>query len=152
MTMRLSRFILAGVLPCLTLTASLSAASGLKDDKNSKDEDARRPKLSLKASPSISMAPSRVVISAEFNGGANDYEEYYCPTVEWEWGDGTQSESTFDCQPYEAGKSEIKRRFTVEHVFRPGMYHVVFRLKHHDKALVSATTNVQVQPGLRDIN
>lgn len=152
MTMRLSRFILAGVLPCLALTASMAAAGGQKDDKSSKDEDAKRPKLTLKASPAISMAPSRVVFSAEFIGGANDYEEYYCPTVEWEWGDGTQSESTFDCQPYEAGKSEIKRRFTVAHIFRPGQYHVTFRLKHRDKALATATTNVQVQPGLRDID
>ena len=68
-------------------------------------------------------------------GGADDFEEYYCPTVEWEWGDGTQSESTTDCEPYEAGKSEIKRRFIVEHVFRAGHYQVSFRLKRRDKAV-----------------
>ena len=50
----------------------------------------------------------------------DDFEEYYCPTIDWEWGDDTTSESTADCEPYEAGKSEIKRRFTVEHVFRHG--------------------------------
>ena len=46
-----------------------------------------------------------------------------------------ESESTVDCEPYEAGKSEIKRRFTVEHIFRrAGSYQVYFRLKRSDKA------------------
>ena len=71
------------------------------------------------------MSPLRVVASsAELIGGANDSEEFYCPTIEWDWGDGTQSESSVDCEPYEAGKSEIKRRFTVSHVFRAGMFKV----------------------------
>jgi hypothetical protein len=81
-------------------------------------------------------------------GGANDFEEYYCPTVEWDWGDDTRSESTIDCEPYQAGKSEIKRRFTVEHVFRsPGSFKVFFRLKRRDKALATTSANIQVRPG-----
>ena len=155
MTMRLRRVsLVAGAVACLTIASSLSVAAQKdeKSTKEAKEEDAKRPKLSLKASPAISIAPSRVVVSAEFNGGANDYEDYYCPTIEWDWGDGTQSESTFDCQPYQPGKSEIKRRFTVEHVFRAGAYHVTFRLKRRDKTLVSSSTNIQVQPGLRDIS
>jgi hypothetical protein len=98
----------------------------------------------------ISMSPARVVLTAELTGGANDFEEYYCPTVEWDWGDGTQSESRFDCQPYEAGKSEIKRRYPIEHVFRAGNYRVSFRLKRHDKVVALASVNLQIQPGLRD--
>jgi hypothetical protein len=117
-----------------------------KDAKDTKDND-KRPKLTLKAQPIISMAPSKVTLRAELVGGANDYEEFYCPTVEWDWDDGTMSESTSDCEPYEAGKSEIKRRFTVEHVFRAGYYHVAFRLKRRDKAIAAATTTVQVQGG-----
>jgi hypothetical protein len=91
-----------------------------------------------------------VVLTAELIGGANDFEEFYCPTVEWDWGDGTQSESTSDCEPYEAGKSEIKRRFTISHVFRAGMYKVSLRLKRRDKAITSATVSIQVRPGIRD--
>jgi hypothetical protein len=69
----------------------------------------------------------------------------------WAWGDGTESENSTDCAPYEAGKSEIKRRFTVQHVFpRAGMYRVTFRLKRHDKAVGFATVNVQIRPGLRE--
>ena|SRR5689334_12383865 len=138
---------------CLLLQAALGASSDAAQ-KNDKDKDAggdaRRPKLTLKAQPVIAMSPARVVLTAELVGGPNDYEEYYCPTVEWDWGDGTQSESTNDCAPYEAGKSEIKRRFTVEHVFRAGMFRVSFKLKRREKAVAFATVNIQVRPGLRD--
>src|SRR6478672_13471979 len=81
------------------------------------DKD-KRPKLSVKASPGMAFSPARIVATADVNGGANDFEEFYCAAVEWEWGDDTRSESSSDCAPYEPGKSEIKRRFTVEHVFR----------------------------------
>jgi hypothetical protein len=121
-----------------------------KDTKDGKDNDNKRPKITLKAQPIISMAPSKVTLRAELVGGANDYEEFYCPTIEWDWDDGTMSESTSDCEPYQAGKSEIKRRFTVEHVFRAGVYRVMFKLKRRDKGVGFATVNIQVRPGLRD--
>jgi hypothetical protein len=125
--------------------AALAQKDG-KDAKDAKDGD-KRPKITLKAQPIISMAPSKVTLRAELVGGANDYEDFYCATVEWDWDDGTMSESTSDCEPYQPGKSEIKRRFTVDHVFRAGYYHVAFRLKRRDKAVASATTTVQVQGG-----
>ena len=145
---RMRRFASVGA-TCLLTAAAVAAAPQDKAAKD-KDTDSRRPKITLKAQPTISMAPSRVVLTAELVGGANDFEEYYCPTVEWSWGDGTQSESTTDCQPYEPGKSEIKRRFTVEHIFRTGAYKVMFRLKRGSKALVAATVSIQVRPGLRE--
>ena len=132
-----------------TATAAMADAASPTDGKDTKESD-KRPKLSLKAQPIISISPSRVTLRAELVGGANDYEEFYCPTVEWDWGDGTQSESTADCEPYQQGKSEIKRRFTVEHVFRAGYYQVAFRLKRHDKAVASAMVTVQVQAGAAD--
>ena len=136
----------------LTLAAavavSVAATAQRKDDKDAKDKDSdKKPKLTLKAQPVISMSPSKVTLRAELVGGANDYEEYYCPTVEWTWGDGTQSESTADCQPYEAGKSEIRRRYVVDHVFRAGYYQVAVRLKRRDKVVASSTTAIQVQGG-----
>jgi hypothetical protein len=68
--------------------------------------------------------------------------------VLWEWADGTESESTLDCEPYEAGKSEIRRRFTQEHVFRnAGAHKVWVRLKRNNKLLASANVNIQIQPG-----
>ena len=134
----------------VVLSATLAgAAGGQKTDKDAKDSD-KRPQVRLKAQPVIAMAPARVVLTAELVGGANDFEEFYCPSVEWEWGDGTQSESSSDCAPYEPGKSEIKRRYTVEHVFRAGAYRVMFHLKRRDKSVGAASVNIQVRPGLRD--
>ena len=134
---------------CLLLTVAVGAAAQKPDkDKDPRGEEAKRPKLVLKAQPVIAMSPARIVLTAELQGGPNDFEAFYCPTVEWDWGDGTHSESTADCEPFEAGKSEIKRRFTVEHVFRAGVYKVMFRLKRRDKPLTTATVNIQVRPGL----
>src|SRR5579862_4331372 len=120
----------------LALVVCTSLAVAAQRDKDSKEpKDDKRPKLTLKAQPVVSISPAKVTLRAELTGGANDYEDFYCPTIEWDWGDGTQSESTLDCEPYEAGKSEIKRRYTVEHVFRAGGYHISFRLKHRNKAV-----------------
>jgi hypothetical protein len=140
----------ASLLVMAALTTGATAQKTGKDGKDQKDANDPRPKVSLRAQPVIAMAPARVVFTAELTGGANDFEDFYCGAVEWEWGDGTKSESSSDCAPYEPGKSEIKRRFTVEHVFRAGVYRVMFHLKRHDKAVGNATINIQVRPGLRD--
>jgi hypothetical protein len=131
---------------CLAVAATGLAAHAQRDVKNPK-EDNQRPKLSLKAQPNVGIAPARIVLTAELTGGANDFQEYYCPTVLWDWADGTESESTFDCEPYETGKSAIKRRYTVEHIFRSGAHKVWVRLKRNDKLLASANVTIQIQPG-----
>jgi hypothetical protein len=133
---------------CLVLPAMLAAAP--QRGEKEPTPDVKRPKVTLKAQPVIAMSPARVVLTAELVGGDNDFEDYYCPTIEWDWGDGTQSASTNDCSPYEPGKSEIKRRFTVQHIFRAGVYRVTFRLKRRDRAVGLATVNIQIRPGLRD--
>lgn len=107
-----------------------------------------RPKILVRATPPVAIAPARLVLTAELVGGANDFEEFYCPTVEWDWGDDTRSETSSDCDPYEAGKSEIKRRFTVQHIFRQaGGYKIFFRLKRRSKEIAAASVIVQVRPG-----
>jgi hypothetical protein len=133
------------------LAASLSAQKNDKDAKSPAAGEVQRPKLALKAQPSVGIAPARVVLTAEFTGGSNDFEEYYCPTVRWEWGDQTSSESSMDCPPYEAGKTEIKRRFTVDHKFdRAGVYKIYFRIRHGSKEVAATSTTVKLQPGLHD--
>jgi len=110
----------------------------------------KKPSLSLKATPAVSFAPSRVVVVAEIKGGADDHEEFYCPTVEWEWGDGTSSTAEADCAPYEAGKSQIKRRYTVEHQFKnAGGFRIALRLKKGTKIAAAANVQVQVRAGLQ---
>ena len=64
----------------------------------------KKPSISLRATPPVGFSPLRVVVTAEVKGGANDYEEFYCASVEWDWGDDTKSETKADCDPYEAGQ------------------------------------------------
>jgi hypothetical protein len=130
------------------VTGLVIAATGLavSAQRNGKNEDPR-PKLTLKAQPNVGIAPARIMLTAELTGGANDFQEYYCPTVLWDWADGTESESTLDCEPYEAGKSEIRRRFTMQHTFRAGAHKVWVRLKRSNKLVASANVMVHIQPG-----
>lgn len=127
------------------------AAGAQKHEKDTKEAD--RPRLMLKAQPNVGISPARVVFTAELTGGADDHQDFYCASVEWDWGDDTTSESTTDCEPYEAGKSAMKRRFTVEHRFnRPGNYKVYFKLKRRDKIIAASATNVQIRPGAQDFD
>ena len=138
--------VLARVFPailCATaLAVSLQAAG---PDKKSK------PSVVVKVTPVIGFSPARMVLTADLKGGADDYEEFYCPTVEWDWGDDTKSEMKTDCDPYEAGKSEIKRHFTTDHTYNiSGEYRVEFRLKQKGKVVARGSTDVKVRPGVRD--
>jgi len=118
----------------------------------SASDKADKPKLSIKVNPPMGgVAPARIVASADLTGGAPDSEELYCPAIEWEWGDDTRSTTSGDCDPYEAGKSEIKRRFTAEHVYQiGGNFRIQLRLKKRNKAIVSAGTGIQIRPGIHE--
>jgi hypothetical protein len=112
----------------------------------------KKPSVSLKATPAVSFAPSRIVLTADVKGGSDDFEEFYCAGIVWDWGDGTESQKTTDCEPYEPGKSQIQRHFTIDHRYDlAGEYRIAFRLKKGDKVVGGATTLVRVRPGLRDI-
>jgi hypothetical protein len=120
-------------------------------DPPASDEKLKKPSLSVRATPAVSFSPARVRAVAELKGGPDDYQELYCAAVEWDWGDLTQSEAATDCEPYEAGKSEIVRRFSGEHTYRTsGRYRLQIRLKRNGKVLAAANTSVQVRPGVRD--
>ena len=111
----------------------------------------KKPSLSLKATPPAGFAPLRVHLVVDVKGGPNDYADFYCPTVQWDWDDGTISETSEDCNPYEAGKSTIRRRFSADHTFRlSGDYRLAFRLKQKDKVISSATTTLTVRAGANE--
>ena len=112
-------------------------------------DDGKKPSVTLRATPPLGFAPLKVRVVADIRGGSNDYEDFYCASVEWDWADGTTSESGEDCAPYEAGKSTIERRFSAEHTFRQGgQYDVVFRLKQKKKVVGLAKAVVRVRTGL----
>jgi hypothetical protein len=135
----------------LVLTASaLFVALGEPGMAAQADKKAK-PDVSVRSTPVVGFSPARMVVTAELRGGADDYQDFYCPTIEWVWGDDTKSESGADCEPYVPGKSEIKRRFTFDHVFNTaGDYRVEFRLKQKNKVVGRGTTDVRIRPGLRD--
>ena len=96
----------------------------------------------------MGFSPLRVRVAVEVRGGRDDDADFYCAATEWDWGDGTISESSSDCEPYEAGKSVMKRFFSAEHVFRQGGQHkIVFRLKQKNKVVAAANANIQVRSG-----
>jgi hypothetical protein len=113
--------------------------------------DDKKPSLSLKATPPVGFSPLKVRLVVDVKGGSDDYEEFYCPSIEWDWGDGTVSRNSEDCDPFQSGKSTIKRRYSIEHVFRqPDTFQVFFRLKQRDRVIAATRANVQVRPGVRD--
>jgi len=126
-------------------TCTLVAALGvcLAAVLQGQQAEPKKPSLSLKATPPVGFTPLR--------DGSDDYADFYCAGVEWDWGDGTISENSSDCDPYEAGKSTIRRRFTADHIFRQaGQFKVTFKLKQKTKQVAAASTNVQVRGGVGD--
>lgn len=103
----------------------------------------KRPRLDLRASPRIAMSPVNVLLVAELVGG-DEAEEYYCPGLEWEWGDGGRSAHESDCPPFEPGV-EFTRRFSATHAYRqPGNYQVRVTLRRADRSVAAATASVMV--------
>jgi hypothetical protein len=138
----------------VAITAGLmligQAGRAQNDDKNDKAKK-KGVTLVLKANPSISFSPAKIFVSAELKGGSSDTDEFYCPGLEWDWGDGTKSESSNDCPPYEAGKSTIELRWSASHTFQTAdSYRVQLRLLRGSKTIVGGNVSVQVKPGVRD--
>ena len=128
------------------LVASVSVLAQTPDTKPKGEP--KRPSLNLKATPGTGMVPVRIMVLAELKGGDNDFQDYYCPTIEWNWGDGTISEKTEDCAPYESGTSQIIRRYSLSHSYkRSGGYAISFRLKRGEKVLAAARTVVRLLGG-----
>jgi hypothetical protein len=140
----------------LLATVPVLAASGPQTpaDKDQADKS-KKPTLTLKATPPISFSPATIRVAAQLTGGPDDYEELYCPTIEWDWGDGTTSESAADCEPYQAGVSKIARRFSTSHVYNyadQSRFRIQVRLKRDTKVVLSASTSIQVRAGVRDMS
>lgn len=135
----ISRRAAAMAMICLGLTLPVSATSGRAQDRKA------RPSIELRVTPPVGVAPLRIVATAELKGGAEDYSEFYCPRIEWEWADGTTSQTADDCDPYQEGKSEIRRRYSQQHTFKdPGNYRIIFHLKQGTKTVGAATIKLEV--------
>ena len=103
------------------------------------------PELRLRATPRVGFSGTDILFIAELRGGPDDNEELYCASVEWDWDDHTRSERIPDCDPFEPGLSEIRRRFSQRHTFQQGgQYEVRFNLKKRGDVVLSGRTTVQI--------
>ena len=132
-----------GILPGAALLAALAFPAGA-----AAQDDGGRPEFTLRARPNVTFATNAISFTGLLRGGADDYEDLYCVSAEWDWDDGTRSESIFDCEPYEPGVSEIRRRFSRRHTFQfAGRYEVRLNLKRGDEVVASARVRVTIQGG-----
>ena len=142
--------------PAFGLAAALAVASSpaLAETPTPQAAESEPPKklsVDLRITPAVSFAPSRIRAIADLKLPADRTAEFYCASVEWDWGDLTESEESNECEPYEAGVSEVRRIFSAEHTFHSGgRYRVQLRLKRDRKVLISASTTVTIRPGVRD--
>jgi hypothetical protein len=126
------------------IIASLAAFASAGNDARPS-----RPRLDLRATPRVAFSPAVVFLTAELVG-SSEMEEYYCPAIEWEWGDGGRSMHESDCPPYQTG-GELERRFTAEHGFRhAGDYNVKITMRRGGRVLATANARIAVRPGLGD--
>ncbi len=103
----------------------------------------KKPRLDLRASPRMAFPPVSVLLMAELVGG-DEQEDYYCPGLEWDWGDGTHSAHESDCEPFAPGAT-LERRFSARHAYRaPGNYNVRLTLRRASRTVAVATVPVLV--------
>jgi hypothetical protein len=122
----------------VTFLAVALAAPGFAETK------LKRPRLDVRASPRIAMSPARVVVTVELVGG-DDVEDYYCPGLQWEWGDGSRSFQESDCEPFQEGAA-VERRYSASHFYgSPGDYNIRVTLSRSDRTLASNSARVMVR-------
>jgi hypothetical protein len=104
----------------------------------------RSPRLNLRATPRLALtAPVSVLLTAELVGG-DEASDFYCPALDWEWGDGSRSVRESDCPPQETGAA-FERRFTAEHLYRgSGTYNVKVTLRRVSRPIAVASATVTV--------
>lgn len=133
----------------IAIAFAVAVAFGAPLSADAPDAKSKKPKMELKATPRMAFSPVNVFLTADFTGG-DDVEDFYCPEIEWEWGDGGKSVHESDCPPYEPG-AKIERRFTAEHEFRvAGIYVIKATFKRNRHPFASNTVRVTVRPGIGD--
>jgi hypothetical protein len=104
----------------------------------------RKPQLDLRATPKVAFSPVEILLMGQLKGGA-ELEEFYCPGLEWDWGDGTRSQHESDCAPFESGAT-LERFFSARHAYSsPGAYNVRLTLRRANRTVAVASVAVSVR-------
>jgi hypothetical protein len=128
----------------------LVAAAALAWPVAAAESKPKKPTLDLRANPRMAFSPVYVSFTAEMVGG-EDIEDYYCPEIEWDWDDGGKSTQEGDCEPYQAGKTALQRRFTNDHEYRlSGSYNIKVSFFRAGRKFLSQTVRVTVRPGISE--
>lgn len=126
----------SALVPLLVMALAAPATAG--DGRG-----AKKPRLDLRASPRMALTPVDVLVVAELVGG-DEIEDFYCPAIEWEWGDGGRSAHEADCPPFQPGMA-MARRHSASHAYRqPGEYSVRVTLRRVGRQLAAASTMVTI--------
>lgn len=126
--------LVTAVVSLLALVLTVPVQAGLRPNK---------PRVDVRATPRIAFSPAGVMVVAQLNGG-DDIEDFYCPGLEWDWGDGERSLREADCAPFETGMS-LERFFSARHVYRQaGEFDVRVTLRRADRSLAMGTVHVTV--------
>ena len=134
------------LLTAVVFAVGLTTINTSSHQRNQDDD----PELRLRATPRVGFPPAEILFIAELQGGPDDNEELYCASVEWDWDDDTKSERIPDCDPFEPGASEIRRRFSQRHTFQNGdEYEVRLNLKRRGDVVLSGRTTIQVRGDIR---
>ncbi len=131
----------AAVGPLLALVLATPVLAGPRPQK---------PRVDVRATPRIVFSPAGVMVVAQLNGG-DEIEEFYCPGLEWDWGDGERSRHEADCAPFAPGMS-LERRFSARHVYRQaGEFDVRVTLRRADRSVAMGTVRVTVHGRFADV-
>lgn len=104
----------------------------------------QKPRLDLRATPRVAFSPVEVFLVGELKGGQDSNEEFYCPGLVWDWGDGSRSAHESDCSPYQDG-TRLERFFSARHAYRaPGAYAARLFLIRAGRTLTMAMVPIRV--------
>ena len=102
-----------------------------------------RPHLELRATPPTSFSPATVMVVGKLVGG-DDVEDFYCPALEWDWGDGSRSMREGDCPPFD-DETQMARLFSVMHRYREaGEFKARLTLRRGGRTVASAAVSIRV--------
>ncbi|NPV06750.1 MAG: VWA domain-containing protein [Anaerolineae bacterium] len=80
-------------------------------------------RVELEAQPTAGPAPLAVQFLGRLVGGPDDNREFYCPSLAWDFGDGTSQFIQPECPEPPEGKWPVQREFRTEHEYsQPGTY------------------------------
>src|SRR5687767_4497739 len=93
----------------VAVTAALCAVSAFTAEP-------KKPRLELRGMPVMGPPSTEFLFVADLKGG-DEREDFYCPTLEWQWGKEDASVQEPECAPYQAGVTRMERRFSHSRAF-----------------------------------